>query len=113
MWGPNNSMDTIVAAVMRHRILLQFHDNSIGRATDYGWTADSINGRENRFSLPHVVQTGSGAHPASYPMDMGVPSPGVKYWCLKLTTHLHLVPRSRIVELRISPFPHTSLQLGA
>jgi hypothetical protein len=41
------------------------------------------------FSLHHRVQNGPGAHPASYPMgtrgDRGV----------KLTTHLHLVPRSK------------------
>jgi len=37
------------------------------------------------FSLLHHIQTGTGAHPASYPMVTG----GVK-----LTTHLHLVPRS-------------------
>jgi hypothetical protein len=45
----------------------------------------------------HHVQTGSEAHPASYAMDNrdpfrgGYSSPGVK-----LTTHLPLVPRSRI-----------------
>jgi hypothetical protein len=36
------------------------------------------------FSLPHSVQTGSGAHPISYPMG---------------EADLHLVPRSRMVEL--------------
>jgi hypothetical protein len=30
------------------------------------------------FSLLHSVQTGSGAHPAPYPMDTGGASPGVK-----------------------------------
>jgi hypothetical protein len=30
------------------------------------------------FSLHHRVQTGSGAHPASYPMDNGALSLGVK-----------------------------------
>jgi hypothetical protein len=39
------------------------------------------------FSLHHRVQTGSEAHPASCPMGMGG-GRGVK-----LTTHLHLVPR--------------------
>jgi hypothetical protein len=41
------------------------------------------------FSLYHSVQNSSGAYPASYPMDTGFLSLGVK-----LTTHLHLVPRS-------------------
>jgi hypothetical protein len=31
-----------------------------------------------RFSFLHVVQTGSRAHPASYTMDPGALSPGVK-----------------------------------
>jgi hypothetical protein len=43
------------------------------------------------FSLLHNVQTISGAHPASSPMGTGDRS-------IKLTTHLHLVLRSRIVE---------------
>jgi hypothetical protein len=30
------------------------------------------------FSLRHRVQTGSGAHPASYPMDIGGSFPGGK-----------------------------------
>jgi hypothetical protein len=47
------------------------------------------------FSLHHRVQNGSGTHPASYPMGtrdsfLGVKRPGVK-----LTIHLHLVPRSK------------------
>jgi hypothetical protein len=50
--------------------------------------------------LGHSVETGSGAHQASYPMDTGGDFPrrysgrGVK-----LITHLHLAPRSRFVEL--------------
>jgi hypothetical protein len=42
------------------------------------------------FSLLHNVQTGSWAHLASYPMG----TRGVKP-----TTHFHLVPRSRMIEL--------------
>jgi hypothetical protein len=50
------------------------------------------------FSLHHRrVQTGSGAHPASYPMGKtGVLSLGVKRPERELTTHLDLVPRSRM-----------------
>jgi hypothetical protein len=47
---------------------------------------------DKRFFFIYSVLTGSGAHQT--PMDVGVLSPGVK-----LTTHLHLVPRSRMVEL--------------
>jgi hypothetical protein len=49
------------------------------------------------FSLHHRVQNGSGAHPASYPMGTRVSFPGGKSGRgVKLTTHLHLVPRSKI-----------------
>jgi hypothetical protein len=44
------------------------------------------------FSPLHSVQTGSGAHPASYPMGTGGFSSGVKR---RRTTHLQLVPGSR------------------
>jgi hypothetical protein len=38
------------------------------------------------------VQTGSEAHPASYPVGTGVPSPGVKRGRgVTLTTHPHLL----------------------
>jgi hypothetical protein len=32
-----------------------------------------------KFALRHYVQTGSGSHPASYPMGTGAVSPGVKW----------------------------------
>jgi hypothetical protein len=38
----------------------------------------SIPGRSVGFSLRHRAQTGSGAHPAFYPVDMGYSSLGVK-----------------------------------
>jgi hypothetical protein len=58
----------------------------------------SIPGRGKIFFL-HRVQTGSGAHPASYGIGGRESSRGVK-----LTLHLHLVPRSILVEIyRRSP----------
>jgi hypothetical protein len=46
-----------------------------------GWTTKG-SGFESRwgqeFSLLHVVQTGSGAHPASYPTGTGGSFPGSK-----------------------------------
>jgi hypothetical protein len=46
------------------------------------------------FSSSPCVQTGSGAHPASYPMGTGEPFPGVKRGrSVKLTTHPHIVSR--------------------
>jgi hypothetical protein len=53
----------------------------VGIATGYGLddrevVFESRWGQE--LSLLHVVQTGSGVHPASYPMGTGSPFPGVK-----------------------------------
>jgi hypothetical protein len=48
------------------------------------------------FSLSYHVQTGTGVHPASYPVDTRGSFPnGVEWMGLKLTT-LHLVPRLRL-----------------
>jgi hypothetical protein len=41
-------------------------DSSVGIATGYG-----LDGPGFDFSLLHSVQTGSGAHPASYPIGTG------------------------------------------
>jgi hypothetical protein len=68
-------------------------DSSVGIVTGYGLDNRMIGVRlpeeAGNFSLRHHYQTGSGAHPASYPMGTGGER-GVK-----LTTHLHLVPRSK------------------
>jgi hypothetical protein len=53
-------------------LLLKNRDSSVGIATDYGlddgmmWVR--IPTGAGSFSLRHRVQTGSGAHPSSYPM---------------------------------------------
>jgi hypothetical protein len=57
------------------------------------------------MSPSHRVQTGSGAHPASYPMGTGSSFPGGKTaGGVKLTTHINLVQR---LEMRgaIPPLP--------
>jgi hypothetical protein len=75
---------------LRGRIVFMFgshnkngsRDSSVGIATGYG-----LHGRGVGVRVPvrvgyyplHVAQTGSGAHPASYPIDTGVLSPGVKW----------------------------------
>jgi hypothetical protein len=54
---------------------------SVGIAMDYGLDGRGIGVRvpvEENFSPFHVVQTGSGAHPASYPMGTGGKAAGVK-----------------------------------
>jgi hypothetical protein len=57
-------------------------DSSVGIATGY-WLDDWMIGIRflkgaGNFSLRHHVHTDSGAHPASYPMGIGVSSPGGK-----------------------------------
>jgi hypothetical protein len=62
--------------------------------------------RRKDFSYSLCVQTGSGAHPASCPMGTGGPFLGVKRGRgVTLTTHSHLVPRSRMSRGYISPPP--------
>jgi hypothetical protein len=57
-------------------------DSSVGIAT--GYRLDDREGREfesrqgKKFSLLHIVQTGSGVHPTSYKMGTGGFSPEVK-----------------------------------
>jgi hypothetical protein len=54
--------------------LLASRDSVVGITTGY-WLDDGGSEFESRynqeFSLLHVVHTGSGAHPASYPMGTG------------------------------------------
>jgi hypothetical protein len=60
---------------------------------------------ERDFSLLHSVQTGSGAHISSCPMDTVDSFPGGKEaGVVKLTTHLHLVLPSffSTLQLRVS-----------
>jgi hypothetical protein len=68
------------------------------RAT--GWTAGlRFPLRVSDFSLIRRFQTGSEAHLASSPMGIGAISPGLRGRSVNLTIPLHLVPRTRIVEL--------------
>jgi hypothetical protein len=57
-------------------------DSAVSIATGYGLEGRGITEFESRweqdFSPLHAVQTGSGAHPASYPMDTGDSYPGGK-----------------------------------
>jgi hypothetical protein len=74
-----------------------------GQLWDTGWTVGVRFPAEARdFHLLHNVQTGAGAHPAFSPMCTGVLFAGESGRGLKVTTHLHLVPRSRMVELYLN-----------
>jgi hypothetical protein len=62
-------------------MLVGSRDSAVGIKTGYGLDDRGV-GFEFRwgqeFSLHHVVQTGNGAHPASYPMATGGSFPGGK-----------------------------------
>jgi hypothetical protein len=60
------------------------------------------------FSCGLCVHTGCVAHPASYPMGTGGPSPGVNHGRgVTLIAHTHLVPKSRLNRIYI-PLPRSS-----
>jgi hypothetical protein len=79
--------------------------SSVGIAT--GLTARVRFPAVHDFSLPHSVQTDSGAHPASYPMGTGALSPGVKRLGCEAG---HSAPSSTEVKHggAIPPLPHMS-----
>jgi hypothetical protein len=62
-----------------------------------GWSGVRVPAGGGNFSLHHRVQTCSGAHQAFYSMGNRSSFPGDKTaGVVKLTTYLHLVPRSRM-----------------
>jgi hypothetical protein len=73
-------------------------DSSVSTVSNYGLDYRAIGirslARAKDFSSTLCVQTGSGAHPASYPMGTGVPFPGgvKRSRGVTLTTHPHLGP---------------------
>jgi hypothetical protein len=69
---------------------------SAGYGLDDWVSRDRFPAGAGNFSLHYRVQNGSGAHLASYPMGTKGSFPGGKAaGSVKLTTHLHLVPRSK------------------
>jgi hypothetical protein len=78
-------------------------DSSVGIATGYGPDNREFGTRfpaEARdFSLIHTVQTSLGPTQPPIQCVTDVLSPGVRWKERDLTTHLHLVPRLRMVEL--------------
>jgi hypothetical protein len=80
-----------------NHITLGSRDSAVGMETGYKLVGPgSIPSKTKFIFLLHRVQTDSGAHPVSYSMGTG----GLFPWGLgvKLTTHIHVVPRSRKVE---------------
>jgi hypothetical protein len=80
--------------------------SSVSVVSDYGLgDRVSIPGRGKDFSSDLCVQTGSKAYPASCTMGTGGLFPGAKRGRgVTMTTHPHLVPRSKWVEA-ILPLP--------
>jgi hypothetical protein len=81
--------------------------SSVSIVSDYGLDDRAIVVRSpaeaKDFSSSLCVQTGSGAHPASCTMGTGGPVPEAKRGRgVTLTTHPHLVPRSRMSRSYIS-----------
>jgi hypothetical protein len=88
--------------------------SSVSIVSDYGLDDRAIEVRSpaeaKDFSSNLCVQTGSGAHPASCPMGTAVLSPGVKHGRgVTLTTHPHLVLRSRMSRSYTSSPPSASM----
>jgi hypothetical protein len=66
--------------ILSSHIYMESQRSSVGIMTGYG-----LNNRGSGFQFPagagnfsilHCIQTGSGAHPMSYPMSTGVSFPG-------------------------------------
>jgi hypothetical protein len=79
-------------------------DRSVGIATAQpGFNS----GQRQDFFLLHSVETGSGVHPASYPMGAKDLSPRPRGKGVKLTSHLHLVPKYLMEETYLHSFIRT------
>jgi hypothetical protein len=67
---------------LMHQLFCKSRDSPVCSATDYGLDDRMIGVRitagAGNFSVRHRVQTGSGAHPALYPMCTGGSFPGDK-----------------------------------
>jgi hypothetical protein len=85
--------------------------SSVRIVSDYGLDdRGSIHGLAKDFCSNHCVQTGSESHPASCTMGTGGPFPGAKRGrSVTLTSHPHLVPRSRMSGSYTST-PHKRLR---
>jgi hypothetical protein len=60
-----------------------YQTSKLNKKTRY---CDPIPGKHKRVSLLQGVQIGPGAHPASYSMGIGSPSPGLSGWDVKMTS---------------------------
>jgi hypothetical protein len=101
-------LPTTISTFLHHLVTYLYSLVSMCLAT--GWTTgrsrfDPRQRREDLFS-GRCVRTGCGAHPASCTVGTGGPSPGLKRGRgMTLTTHPHLVPRSRMSRSYIPLHP--------
>jgi hypothetical protein len=88
--------------------------SSVSIVSDYGLDNRAIGVRSSAgakyFPSSLCVQTGSGVHPASCTMGTGGHFPGAKRGRgVTLTTHPHLMPRSRMSRSYISSHPSATI----
>jgi hypothetical protein len=98
----------IEVEIWQHTFKMRRRGSSLSIVSNYGLDDRAIGVRSSagakNFSCSLCVQTGSEAHPASCTMGTGGPSPGAKRGLgVTLTTHPHLVPRSRSRSYTSSP----------
>jgi hypothetical protein len=96
LWAP--SVQSYHSILKKYKI--QVSESFLTKNFSYKWrhpTKETVSRctYQQDFSLLHVIQTGSGAHPASYPMGTGTSFPGGKADEGWSWPHLQLVPRSR------------------
>jgi hypothetical protein len=92
--------------------LFSMSSYTVGLATGYRLDGrGSVPGRGTDFSILHSAHTGSGSHPASYPMGTGALFLGIKR---PGTEADHSPPSSAEVKKAgaIPPLPHTCLWHG-
>jgi hypothetical protein len=91
----------VAEIIMSTYLNLKEPGSSVSTVSDYGLDDREIGFRSpagaKDFSSNLCVQTGSEVRPASCTMGTGSPFPGAKRGRgVTLTTHLHLVPKSRM-----------------
>jgi hypothetical protein len=95
----NSPILSLRSSLILYIFLRVYKPSSVSIVSSYGLDDRAIEVRSpaGAKDFSSSLQIGSGAHPASYTMGTGVLSPGVKR-CrgVTLTTHPHLVPRSRM-----------------
>jgi hypothetical protein len=101
-WSGDSSMNMRTSLLWGARIAQWF---STGLRA--GWSGILVPAGAGNFSLHHRVQTGSGAHPASYPVGTRGSFPRGR-----AALDLHLVNRSRMREA-LPPLLHTPSKRGA